>query len=152
MNFDFRKAQLAENHSRTSLLRKYFIAWNIWARGEQERRELEQAQNNTRNKMMSLLEAAATGKLWQGREDDLETERSRASSRVQENNSARASRDKKSTAEKIVSKLLFIEHHHEKNRFFCMRKDVGAEQIYSKVIACLTAPLFSLLKQWNPSS
>ena len=118
MNFDFRKAQLAENHSRTSLLRKYFLAWNIWARGEQERRELEQAQNNTRNKMMSLLEAAATGKLWQGREDDHETERSRSSSSVQGNNSARASRDKKSTAEKIVSKLLFIEHHHEKKQIF----------------------------------
>ena len=101
----YRKTQIADKHSRTTLLRKYFIAWHIWVRSEQERRELEQAQNNTRNKMMSLLEAAATGKLWQGREDDLETERStsRSSSKLQGNNSARGSRDKKSTAEKIVS-------------------------------------------------
>lgn len=60
-----RNQQIAEQHSRLTLLRKYFIAWQVWVHSEQDRRQLEQAQNNTRNKMMSLLEAAAAGKLWQ---------------------------------------------------------------------------------------
>lgn len=56
---------------------------------------------------MSLLEAAASGKLWQGKEEDIETSRStsRSSSRVQGNTSARGSHVKKSTAEKIVSSV-----------------------------------------------
>ena len=98
----FRKTQIADNHSKTTLLRKYFIAWHIWVRSEQERRELEQAQSSTRNKMMSLLEAAASGKLWQGKEEEVETSMSssRSSSRLQ---SARGRQEKRSTADKIVS-------------------------------------------------
>ena len=51
--------------------------------------------------MMSLLEAAASGKLWQGKEE-VETSRSssRSSSRLQ---SARGRQEKRSTADKIVS-------------------------------------------------
>lgn len=58
-----RNQQIADRHSRQTVLRKYFIAWQVWVHSEQDRRYLENAQNNTRNKMMSLLEAAATGKL-----------------------------------------------------------------------------------------
>ena len=50
--------------------------------------------------MMSLLEAAASGKLWQGKEEEVETSRSRSSSRLQ---SARGRQEKRSTADKIVS-------------------------------------------------
>ena len=52
--------------------------------------------------MMSLLEAAASGKLWQGKEEEVETSRSSSwsSSRLQ---SARGRQEKKSTADKIVS-------------------------------------------------
>lgn len=87
-----RNQQIAERHSRQALLRKYFIAWQIWVQSEQERRQLEQAQNNTRNKMMSLLEAAATGKLW----SQEEAESSKTTSRNR-------SIEKPSTADKIVS-------------------------------------------------
>ncbi|KAL4235902.1 hypothetical protein ACF0H5_004292 [Mactra antiquata] len=85
-----RNKQIAEKHSRQTLLRKYFIAWHIWVQGEQERRQLEQAQNNTRNKMISLLEAAASGKLC----NQEEQESSKPTPRHK-------STDRTSTAEKI---------------------------------------------------
>ncbi|KAL3887288.1 hypothetical protein ACJMK2_027231 [Sinanodonta woodiana] len=58
-----RNAQVAESHSRMKLMRKYFITWQVWVKSEQERRELEQEQSSTREKMMALLQAAAAGKL-----------------------------------------------------------------------------------------
>ncbi|KAK3611353.1 hypothetical protein CHS0354_025881 [Potamilus streckersoni] len=58
-----RNAQVAESHSRMKLMRKYFIAWQVWVKSEQERHELEQEQSSTREKMMALLQAAAAGKL-----------------------------------------------------------------------------------------
>ncbi|KAK3107858.1 hypothetical protein FSP39_023636 [Pinctada imbricata] len=58
-----RKNQLAGCHHRESLLRKYFVAWQQWVKQEQDRKELEHAQEKTRNKMAALLEAAASGKL-----------------------------------------------------------------------------------------
>lgn len=86
-----RNQQIAERHSRLTLLRKYFIAWQVWVQSEQDRRELEQAQNNTRNKMMSLLEAAATGKLW-NQEDAVSTKPTPRKPQT----------DRQSTADKIV--------------------------------------------------
>ncbi|KAJ8321390.1 hypothetical protein KUTeg_001072 [Tegillarca granosa] len=68
-----RKNQLAESHHRHSLLRKYFVAWQQWVHNEQERQELEKAQETTRNKMFALLEAAATGKLWSDKNNAVDT-------------------------------------------------------------------------------
>ncbi|XP_063441327.1 coiled-coil domain-containing protein 191-like [Mytilus trossulus] len=65
-----RKIQLADSHSKQTLLRKYFAAWQLWVKQEVERKELEHAQSNTKSKMAALLEAAATGKLWTGNETD----------------------------------------------------------------------------------
>ena len=74
----FRKNQLAGSHHRISLLRKYFVAWQLWVKQEQERKELETAQERTRNKMAALLEAAATGKLGTEREEGGETNRAKS--------------------------------------------------------------------------
>lgn len=65
-----RKAQAAETHYRSWLLRKYFVAWQLWIKMELERKEMEQAQEKTRNKMAALLEAAAKGKLSEGNNTD----------------------------------------------------------------------------------
>ncbi|XP_052253520.1 coiled-coil domain-containing protein 191-like isoform X2 [Dreissena polymorpha] len=84
-----RNQQIAEKHSKLSLLRKYFLAWQVYVTSEQERRRLEQEQNSTRNKMAALLEAAASGKL--GLESPAPTQRDQHSSR----------KERKTTAEKI---------------------------------------------------
>ncbi|XP_021355188.1 coiled-coil domain-containing protein 191-like [Mizuhopecten yessoensis] len=65
-----RKTHAAETHYRVWLLRKYFVAWQLWIKMEQERNEMEQAQEKTRNKMAALLEAAAKGKLSEGNNTD----------------------------------------------------------------------------------
>ncbi|XP_060063814.1 coiled-coil domain-containing protein 191-like [Ylistrum balloti] len=65
-----RKTQAAETHYRVWLLRKYFVAWQLWIKVEQERKGMEQAQEKTRNKMAALLEAAAKGKLLEGGDTD----------------------------------------------------------------------------------
>ena len=58
----------AESHYRLGLLRKYFVSWELWIKKEQERRDMEKAQEKTKGKMQALLEAASSGKLWQGEE------------------------------------------------------------------------------------
>ncbi|ESO93853.1 hypothetical protein LOTGIDRAFT_228609 [Lottia gigantea] len=65
-----KKNQAASRHYHTSLLQKYFTSWVIWIQQEQDKRQLEEAQNVTRQKMMALLEKAATGQLWQNGEGD----------------------------------------------------------------------------------
>lgn len=97
----FRNQQKAEKHSRLALLRKYFIAWQVWVQSEQERRHLEKAQEQTRNKMASLLEAAASGKLWS--QSDAESQVSTARSQTSGNTQRRSERQ--STADKIVCAL-----------------------------------------------
>ena len=100
----YRNQQIAERHSRQSLLRKYFVAWQVWAQGEQERRDLERAQQSTRSKMALLLEAAATGKLW-----DKDEESVAASGKPSARGAGQSARDrnKRSTADKIVSNRSF---------------------------------------------
>lgn len=73
------------------MLRKYFIAWQVWVHSEQDRRQLESAHNHTRNKMMSLLEAAATGKL--SKQEDSQAVKSTPRNKETQ---------RKSTADKIV--------------------------------------------------
>lgn len=46
------------------MLRKCFQCWQFWLQAKQDRRELEEAQSQTRHKMIAFLEAAAAGKLW----------------------------------------------------------------------------------------
>ncbi|KAK6173528.1 hypothetical protein SNE40_016960 [Patella caerulea] len=64
-----RKNQIANRHYKTVLVQKYFSAWMLWVQQEQDKHELEQAQEVTRQKMMALLQKAATGQLWQGEEN-----------------------------------------------------------------------------------
>ncbi|XP_071095825.1 coiled-coil domain-containing protein 191-like [Haliotis cracherodii] len=63
-----RKQQLAEQHHHLTLLHRYLTVWQTYVRAEQDRRHLLAEQKNTRNKMMELLDAAATGRLWSERE------------------------------------------------------------------------------------
>ncbi|WAR04562.1 CC191-like protein [Mya arenaria] len=100
--------QRAEKHSRIALLRKYFIAWQVYVHSEQERRHLESEQNNTRNKMAKLLEAAASGKLWGDGDSMVSTARgSESTARESESRAPTGRRDKKggkerqTTADKI---------------------------------------------------
>ncbi|KAL5020473.1 hypothetical protein ScPMuIL_003365 [Solemya velum] len=64
-----RKGKMAVEHHHQSLLFRCFQSWSLFIQQEQERRSLEHAQHNTRNKMMAFLDAAATGKLWNSRQD-----------------------------------------------------------------------------------
>ncbi|CAC5393174.1 unnamed protein product [Mytilus coruscus] len=86
-----RKIQLADSHSKQTLLRKYFAAWQLWVKQEVERKELEHAQSNTKSKMAALLEAAATGKLWTGTETD-RTSSTRETTKSSRTQSARTGR------------------------------------------------------------
>ncbi|XP_061176057.1 coiled-coil domain-containing protein 191-like [Saccostrea echinata] len=65
-----RNNQRAENYHRLVLLKKYFLAWQIWINQEQERKEMKNMQEETKKKMAVFLEAAQEGKLWTGAQDD----------------------------------------------------------------------------------
>ncbi|KAG6929508.1 coiled-coil domain containing 191, partial [Chelydra serpentina] len=58
-----RKKQLAIEHNRRQVLRRCFIEWQLWSRSEAEKRQLQVRQEETRKKMVQLLEAASVGKL-----------------------------------------------------------------------------------------
>ncbi|XP_070547836.1 coiled-coil domain-containing protein 191-like isoform X3 [Ptychodera flava] len=82
-----RKKQLAEDFHRKTLLKRYFVSWQLWVAQEQQSRELTERRQETKNKMAAFLEAAASGKLWTNRKeddslfvDDLETPHSNRSS------------------------------------------------------------------------
>lgn len=66
-----RNNQIAENHHKCALLRKYFMAWQVWVQQEQEIKEMKNMQEETKKKMAVFLEAASEGKLWKdGHEDE----------------------------------------------------------------------------------
>lgn len=65
-----RNIQIAEKHHRHGLLKKYFLAWQIWIHQEQERKEMKNIQEETKKKMTVFLEAASEGKLWESTVDD----------------------------------------------------------------------------------
>ena len=77
----FRKNQQAQKHYRCTMLKKYLTAWQLYVHQEVERREMEETQNRTRSKMMALLDAAATGKLWNEKKADEEEENKKVSGR-----------------------------------------------------------------------
>ncbi|XP_041372420.1 coiled-coil domain-containing protein 191-like [Gigantopelta aegis] len=76
-----RKNQQAQRHHRCTLLRKYLTAWQLYVHQEAERREMEETQNRTRSKMMALLDAAATGKLWNEKKAEEDAGNKRATGR-----------------------------------------------------------------------
>ncbi len=55
---------MAIEHYRHTLLRRCFIAWQIYLTKEQNERLLNEVQCKTKNKMAAFLDAAASGKLW----------------------------------------------------------------------------------------
>nr|XP_014433203.1 coiled-coil domain-containing protein 191 isoform X4 [Pelodiscus sinensis] len=57
------KKMLAIEHNRKRVLRCCFTEWQLWSRAEAEKRELQLKQEETRKKMVQLLEAASAGKL-----------------------------------------------------------------------------------------
>ncbi|XP_038065148.1 coiled-coil domain-containing protein 191-like isoform X2 [Patiria miniata] len=65
-----RKKQIAADHYHRTILRKYLSVWCLWLRQEQQSRELEQQQHQTKSKMAAFLEAAASGKLWTNRSEE----------------------------------------------------------------------------------
>ncbi|PIK57212.1 putative coiled-coil domain-containing protein [Apostichopus japonicus] len=78
-----RKHQTAFKHYRDHLLRKYFLAWQIWMRSQEESAKIEETKIQTRNKMDALLEAAASGRLWTDRSsDEVQTERRKHTTKV----------------------------------------------------------------------
>ena len=65
-----RNNQVAENHHKCAILRKYFMAWQVWVQQELERKEMQDMQEKTKMKMAVFLEAASEGKLWKEVEED----------------------------------------------------------------------------------
>lgn len=64
-------------------MRKYFLAWQIWMRSQEESAKIEETKIQTRNKMDALLEAAASGRLWTDRSsDEVQTERRKHTTKV----------------------------------------------------------------------
>ncbi|XP_064599570.1 coiled-coil domain-containing protein 191-like [Liolophura sinensis] len=60
----YRKSQKADEHHKKTVLSKCFESWQFWVQEKQDQRQLEEAQSQTRHKMMAFLEAAAAGRLW----------------------------------------------------------------------------------------
>ncbi|XP_070302735.1 coiled-coil domain-containing protein 191 isoform X3 [Salvelinus sp. IW2-2015] len=58
-----RRCQVAIESDRRRMLRRCLSDWRLWCRAERGRRELLAQQEETRYKMASLINAAATGKL-----------------------------------------------------------------------------------------
>ncbi|KAM4701825.1 coiled-coil domain-containing protein 191 [Discoglossus pictus] len=54
-----RKQQLASESYRKRLLRHCLVEWQLWARANKERRELEERKEETKRKMAALLDAAS---------------------------------------------------------------------------------------------
>ncbi|XP_069491994.1 coiled-coil domain-containing protein 191 [Ambystoma mexicanum] len=55
-----RKRQLASENDRRRLLRHCFVAWQLWCRSERDRRDLEAKKEETKRKMVALLDAASS--------------------------------------------------------------------------------------------
>ncbi|KAH9504307.1 hypothetical protein Btru_064596 [Bulinus truncatus] len=58
-----KKMLMAERHWTLSTLRLCFLSWQLFTKESLERKELEKEQEQTKNKMMSLLKAVAEGKI-----------------------------------------------------------------------------------------
>ncbi|KAK7492138.1 hypothetical protein BaRGS_00016612 [Batillaria attramentaria] len=69
-----RKTVMASRHRYLRVLRKHFTAWRVFVAQEQDKRELENAQEKTRSKMMNLLHAVADGSLGSARREGEEEE------------------------------------------------------------------------------
>ncbi|XP_053467453.1 coiled-coil domain-containing protein 191 isoform X1 [Ictalurus furcatus] len=63
LRLENRRGQLAEESDRRRLLRRCLSDWRLWCRMEREWRELFSQQEETRQKMATLIDAAASGKL-----------------------------------------------------------------------------------------
>ncbi|XP_062841575.1 coiled-coil domain-containing protein 191 isoform X2 [Trichomycterus rosablanca] len=63
LRLDNKRCQVAEEGDRRRLLRRCLNDWRLWCLVEKERRELLNQQEETRQKMASLIDAAASGKL-----------------------------------------------------------------------------------------
>ncbi|KAM9436713.1 coiled-coil domain-containing protein 191 [Clarias gariepinus] len=63
LRLENRRCQLAEESDRRRLLRRCLGDWRLWCRMERERRDLLRQQEETRRKMIALIDAAASGKL-----------------------------------------------------------------------------------------
>ena len=61
---------MARKHHYLKQLRRCFLAWRDFVTQEQEKQNLERAQETTRSKMMNLLNAVADGSLWSNREEE----------------------------------------------------------------------------------
>ncbi|XP_048588264.1 coiled-coil domain-containing protein 191 isoform X2 [Nematostella vectensis] len=59
-----RKEQIALNFHRKHLLQRCIVAWQLFVRESQHNRKLQEEHQRKTNKMAALLEAAASGRLW----------------------------------------------------------------------------------------
>ncbi|XP_065429383.1 coiled-coil domain-containing protein 191 isoform X8 [Chrysemys picta bellii] len=97
-----RKKQLAIEHNRKQVLRSCFIEWQLWSRAEAEKRELQLKQEETRKKMVQLLEAASGGKL--GTDGSWDVGRTRMR-QVTQNQSVRQEEDHAESSNQTVSPI-----------------------------------------------
>ena len=73
-----RKQMAAQAHYKQTLERKCFTAWQLYLTQTQQLSIIEETRKLTKNKIASFLDAAATGKLWSGRSDGNDLQRSRS--------------------------------------------------------------------------
>ncbi|XP_064650515.1 coiled-coil domain-containing protein 191-like [Lineus longissimus] len=88
MKLYHRKRQMADAHHRLTLLRRCFMAWQLFLTLNEAEQELHKGQNATKNKMAAFLEKAATGKLWSDRPSP-KSESPKSNARVDRVDSAR---------------------------------------------------------------
>ncbi|CAH1797480.1 unnamed protein product [Owenia fusiformis] len=82
MKIHHRQNEMAQEHYYQTLMKKCLQAWQLFVQQEVAQRELASFQEKTRSKMAAFLEAASTGKLWDGNEqsdrsqkDEIDTDR-----------------------------------------------------------------------------
>ena len=87
-----RKVLLADNKYKETLLKKTFVAWQVFMQQEAGERKDTHTKELTRTKMAAFLQAAATGQLWEREEDSCATDRAKGSIHKKRNPSATSSR------------------------------------------------------------
>ena len=57
---------MAINHISLKILRKCFVGWQLWTKEQQRLKEFKHEKEKNAWRMAAFLDAAATGKLWNG--------------------------------------------------------------------------------------
>ena len=96
---------MAINHFRLKILRICFINWQSWAREQQRLKDIKHQKEINAMRMAAFLDAAASGKLWNGND----TKQSTTLTEVEERSAEQSSSRTENVDKKIV--WLFISNY-----------------------------------------